>query len=271
MRRLAFLGLFGVVAWSCSTPPPEEPGPVPTASTRALDHSAWDRVLRRHVRRVTIRGIELNGVDYEALRRGDPDDDAYLKQLAETDLSGLGRDELLALWINAYNALCIHVVLQHWPLQSIRDAGGRIFGKVWDLPAGVVAGRERTLDEIEHHILRPLHDPRIHAAIVCASVSCPDLRPEAFVAARLGQQLDEQVALWLANPGKGLRLERDAKRVTLSPIFQWFAEDFGPDGALGFVSPRAPSEARPFLEQHGGELAVGFFDYDWGLNTASAP
>jgi hypothetical protein len=268
MRRVAVAGLVGALAGACSTPPPD---PAPAAvSTRTLDHSAWDRVLRRHVRPATARGVELSGVDYQALLRGDADYKAYLAQLGRTELSGLGRDELMALWINAYNALCIRLVLEHWPLQSIRDAGGRLFGRVWDLPAGVVAGRERSLDEIEHRILRPMGDPRIHAAIVCASVSCPDLRPEAYVAARLGQQLDEQVAGWLANPGKGLRLDRKAGTLELSAIFDWFEEDFAAQGVLGFVLRHAPGPDRPYLEQHRDELRLRYLDYDWGLNTAAS-
>ena len=267
--RLPLTAFFLVSTATCSVPPAGPPTPIPTISTHSIDHSSWDRVVRRHVRPVLMRDIQLNGVDYAALKQGDADYTTYLEQLSKVDLQGLGRDELLALWINAYNALCIHVVLEHWPLESIRDAGGAVFDKVWSKPAGVVAGKMRTLDEIEHQILRPMGEPLIHASIVCASVSCPDLRTEAFVAKNIHQQLEDQMALFLANPGKGLRVERDAKRVTVSSIFKWFSGDFGSDGALPFVIANAPEADRAWLDSNKAELKVNYFDYDWGLNTAS--
>lgn len=112
--------------------------------------------------------------------------------------------------------LAIKTVLDHWPLQSIRDAGS-FFSPVWKKPAGMVAGKVRSLHEIEHDILRAMHEPRIHFAIVCASVSCPDLRPEAYNAAQLDDQLDDQATIFLSRQQKGLRIE--ANGVQLSKIF----------------------------------------------------
>jgi hypothetical protein len=263
-----------LAAASCSASddgPVAQPVPASAGQSGRFDHSAWDRVLARHVRPGRIHGVDVAVVDYEALRRGDADYDAYLGQLAAADLSGLSRAELLALWINAYNALCIKVVLDHWPLESIRDAGGKIFGQVWKKPAGTVAGKVRSLDEIEHEVLRKMDEPRIHAAIVCASVSCPDLRAEAFVADRLDVQLDEQTHLWLASPEKGMRLDRERRTLYLSSIFDWFAEDFRKsDGSVpAFVARYAPKAERGFILQNAGALKLKYLDYDWALNAAS--
>ncbi|MDH4229752.1 MAG: DUF547 domain-containing protein [Nitrospirota bacterium] len=218
------------------------------------DLAPLDRLLHRHVRAGEIHGVALNRVDYAAWG-ADSDHAAALAALENFDAGKLAsHQEQLAFWINAYNLLAIQVVIEHRTQGSIRDAGG-LFTPVWKIPAGRVGGREVTLDQIEHRILRPMGDPRIHMAIVCASVSCPDLRPEIYVPEQLEQQLDDQAQTFLANPKKGVVGDGN---VRLSRIFDWFEDDFGGRaGVLAFVA-----------RYRGGNVrrVDGYFDYDWALN-----
>ena len=168
--------------------------------------------------------------------------------------------------------LAIDVVLRSYPLDSIKDAGS-LLRPVWKRPAGTVAGRSVTLDEIEHQVLRPLGEPRIHAAIVCASVSCPSLRREAYRGERLEAQLEDALRRFLADPSKGSRLEAEAGVLRLSAIFDWFAGDFEARGGVrAYLAPRLPEASARALRERGASLALRYFDYDWRLNdTASAP
>ena len=233
----------------------------------AQDPENWAKVLNTHVKETTLSGVRLNAVNYEGIA-SDASFRAYLKALDKPSLSKLDETEKKALWINAYNVLAIQVVVDHWPVKSIKDAGGLIFGKVWDIKVGRVAGQIRTLTEIEHKILRKMGDPRIHAAIVCASVSCPDLRNEPYTSKNLDRQLDSQMKDFLANDTKGLKLDRNKKRVTLSPIFKWFADDFkATDGTvIDFIIRFAPKDDQSWLEENKSHLTVAYFDYNWNLN-----
>ncbi len=234
---------------------------------QAGDSDPWSKVLKTHVKATTISGVRLNAVDYEGIAN-DSSFQSYLNTLDKTSLSKLDETEKKTLWINAYNALAIQVVVDHWPVKSIKDAGGLIFGKVWDIKAGKVGGRVRTLTEIEHKILRKMGDPRIHAAIVCASVSCPDLRNEPFTVKDLERQLDTQMRDFLANDTKGLKVDRERNRVILSPIFKWFADDFkATDGrVIDFVIRFAPVKDQAWLKENKIRITVAYFDYNWNLN-----
>lgn len=238
----------------------------PASASGSFDADLWDALLAAHTREVPdAAGVR---VDYGALRR-EPRWPALLESLA-----GAAPPEeaaaRLAFWINAYNVLAIDVVVKGRPAESIRDLGS-LLRPVWKRPAGSVAGRSATLDEIEHEILRPLGEPRIHAAIVCASVSCPSLRREAYRGEHLEAQLEDAVRRFLADPRKGSRLEADGLR--LSPIFDWFARDFAARGGVrAYLEPRLPEASARALRERGTELALRYFDYDWRLNdTAAAP
>ena len=230
------------------------------AASGAFDFSGWDRLLKTYVRPVTRNQVRLNGVDYPRLAK-DPGWAALVSALEGFSPERLGsRREKMAFWINVYNIFAVKMVVDHYPLDSIKDAGG-LFGSVWKKEAGRVGGRPTTLHRIEHEILRKMGDPRIHAAIVCASVSCPDLRREAYVPQRLDEQLDDQMRRFRANRGKGLRAEGNT--VYLSSIFKWFAEDFERFGGVrAYLSRYAPPAARAAL-QHG---EIEYLDYDWDLN-----
>lgn len=230
---------------------------VPSAS-----HADWvdefDGLLKAHVTNGRIDGIGLKVVDYAVVAR----DDRYT-----TALRGLAaakepttRDEKLAYWINAYNLLAIKMMVEHPKVESIRDIGS-MFKSVWKMDAGVAAGRTRTLDEIEHKILRPMKEPRIHVAIVCASVSCPDLWPEAYRAKTLDEQLTNQSRRFLINRDKGVLSTRSTVRV--SSIFKWFADDFDDVGGVtGFIEKYSSIKTK--------DKKLVYFDYNWKPNAKPA-
>ena len=139
---------------------------------------------------------------------------------------------------------------------------------MWDLPAGKVCGKQYSLNQIEHDELRKKWDePAVHACIVCASASCPDLRPEAFVASKLREQMDDQLRVWMANPTKGLAADQTAGVVKMSRIFLWFADDFGGLGkpSLQYALPYADADAKAAQDRKG--LRIRYFPYNWELNV----
>ena len=230
----------------------------------AFDFSTWDGLLKKYVASKTINRVKLNAVNYKKLGK----DEAYTKLVKDLEKSSLSslktREEKLAFWINVYNIMAAKMVLDNYPVKSIKDAGS-LFTAVWKKPVGTVAGQNRTLNEIEHEILRKMGEPRIHVAIVCASVSCPDLRPEAYTAKKLNVQLDEQMKQFLANAKKGLRVDKKKGRIYLSSIFKWFKEDFESKGGVrAFIAPYSPENLKGAVANK--RLRVSYLDYDWGLN-----
>lgn len=228
-----------------------------TAPAVEPDWNTYNALLKDVVSPGLRNGVSLNRVDYVKLRK-DPRYKDVVVQLARFSPQQLqGEKEKLAFYINAYNILAIKVVLDHWPLESIRDAGS-LFSPVWKKDAGVIGGNMVSLHQVEHEILRHMNEPRIHMAIVCASVSCPDLRGEAFTAAKLEQQLEEQTHQFLSNDRKGLRIE--GKDVVVSKIFDWFEDDFDVYGGVG-----------AFIKRYRQDLPPRFsieedLPYDWSLN-----
>ena len=235
------------------------------APAGALDLDAWDALLAAHTSEVAdTAGVR---VDYARIA-DDPRWPALLASLADAD-EPTDRDARLAFWTNAYNILTIDVVIRNRPLESIRDAGS-FLRPVWNRPAGRAAGAERTLGEIEHEILRPLGDPRIHAAIVCASVSCPSLRREAFRAERLDAQFDDAARRFLADERKGARISEGGNALRVSRIFKWFDEDFeDAGGVLAWLTPRLPESTREWLDGRADRPRLLYFDYDWALNDTA--
>lgn len=233
----------------------------------AFETADWDTLLKKYVAPKTIEGISLQAVNYRALQK-DPLYRKVIADLEKVQLSGLKtREEQLAFWINTYNIMAVKMVLDHYPVQSIKDAGG-VFTPVWKLNVGKVAGKERTLNEIEHDILRKMSEPRIHVAIVCASLSCPDLRPEAYIPQRLNEQLNDQMKTFLSNRKKGLQVDTANQRVYLSSIFKWFAEDFEAKGGVRpYLAGFAPEPVSGVL--HNEQFRISYLDYNWNLNQAS--
>jgi hypothetical protein len=234
------------------------------SSAWAFDFSGWDALVKKHVGPTTIAGIRLAGVDYPAIKK----DPAYSKLIA--DLKSFSPatlktpEEKMTFWINVYNIMAVKMVVDHYPVDSIKEAGS-FFKSVWKKKVGVVGGKDVTLNKVEHEILRKMGDPRIHVAIVCASVSCPDLRNEAYTADRLDSQLDDQLKRFLENKGKGLQVNHKNGRILLSKIFDWFEEDFEPKGGVqAFLSRYAPEKDRAFLKKE--NLDISYLDYNWDLN-----
>lgn len=233
-------------------------------TVQANEFSNWDVLLKKYVASKTIEGIPLNAVNYQALGK-DPLYKTVIAELEKASVSTLTtQEEKLAFWINAYNVMAVKMVLDHYPVKSIKDAGG-FLSAVWKLNVGMVGGKERTLNEIEHDILRKMGEPRIHVAIVCASLSCPDLRPEAYTPERLHEQLDEQMMAFLANPQKGLQVDEFKQRLYLSSIFKWFAEDFEAKGGVRqFSAKYVPEPLSAYLKNN--TIRLSYLDYNWNLN-----
>lgn len=230
----------------------------------AFDFSEWDALLKKHVGTATIDGVVFNTVAYKSLKA----DFGYKRIVDGLQTASLDdlktEEEKLSFWINTYNVLAVKVVVDNYPVESIKDVGS-LFKKVWKRPAGVVAGKERTLNEVEHEILRKMGEPRIHVAIVCASVSCPDIRKEAYTPERLNEQLDDQVKKFLENTGKGMKIDGKKKRVYVSSIFKWFEDDFETQGGVtAFLIKYAAPAQQKNLKEYGKKLK--YLDYNWDLN-----
>tara|TARA_Y100001934_G_scaffold45125_4_gene54573 strand:- start:1554 stop:2423 length:870 start_codon:yes stop_codon:yes gene_type:complete len=231
----------------------------------AFDFSDWDALIQEHVTLKVVSGISIHAVNYENLKN-DPKFSNFVSRLRSVELDSLKtRDEKLAFWINAYNIFAIKMVVDHYPIKSIKDIGS-FFIPVWKKSLGILAGKERTLDEIEHKILRKLDEPRIHVAIVCASVSCPDLRLEAFKAETLNNQLNNQLTAFLKSTTKGMKIDRNGKQIYLSSIFKWFEDDFeSRGGVLKFISKYvSPPVARQLIDS---DIKISYFPYNWDLNN----
>jgi len=239
-----------------------------------FDHSKWDAVLKRHVSvgTGTIDDVtDINLVNYDAIAN-DEDFNSYLELLEKTnpdvELSPL---EQLAFWMNAYNALCINIILQYEKknspkINSINDLTITKDNPVWDQVAGKINGKDISLNTIEHDKLRKEWDePMVHACIVCASASCPNLRPEAFVSDKIEEQMIDQTKNWLQNESKGLWSKNNNKLV-LSRIFLWFTEDFGNNIQQNFLPNYLDeSDAKKKLLK-GKKSAVRYFPYNWKIN-----
>ena len=231
---------------------------VSPAESREPDWTLYNQLLTTFTHTIEIEDVRQVRVDYESLRHSDliPRLAGMLARFNPRLLQTT--HEKIAFYLNAYNILAMKMVIDHWPLESIRDAGS-LFRPVWKRRAGQIGGEPVTLHQIEHQILRPLGDPRIHMALVCASRSCPDLRREAYTAARIDAQLDDQSQRFLKNPVKGLRI--DKKTAHASRIFDWFEGDFETYGGV-----------KHFLRTYRPDLPPDFqletdIPYDWRLNT----
>lgn len=232
------------------------------------EHSAFDAVLKAHV---DDKGL----VDYAALK-GDPASlNAYLDELASADVDTLSDEEALALWINAYNAYALKLIIETYPIDSILKTAGTAFipnaEDAFDAPFATVGGQDYSLNQIENEVIRVQFDePRIHFAVVCAAMDCPPLRAEAYTAAALDGQLEEQAQRFITDEAKN-RIPADASTIRLSQIFNWYMEDFGgtPETLQAYLAPYTSGAIKSRLER--GAYDVEFLEYDWALNAQAPP
>lgn len=246
--------------------------PHAAGSAATVDHSAWDVLLKTYVK-PSADGV--NRVDYKAFKAsGHKPLKAYVAALEATDPTRLDRREQFAYWANLYNAKTIDIVLDHYPVGSIREiaiddsllgflkksvgAGGP-----WKAKVLKVNGQSLTLDNVEHDILRPVQkDPRVHYSVNCASYGCPNLATEAFTGARLDAQLDAGARAFVNHP-RGIAVA-DGK-ITASSIYDWFEADFG--GSAASVLAHVRAYATPELAQKlTGLSSIAAYQYDWKLN-----
>ena len=218
------------------------------------------------------RFVDLQGdVDYKALQaQADSVLAPYLQDLATARLAPLDRESRLAFWINAYNAYTLKLIVDHYPVTSIQDIEGPPNGDTpFQRPVGPVADTVRTLDEIEHEIIRErFEEPRIHFALVCAAKSCPRLRLEVYTGPRLDQQLDDQAHRFLHADRKN-RIPADEEHVALSRILKWYGSDFGPTPAAMQQDLASYFEGSVRDSLSRGAYEVRFLPYDWTLNDQS--
>ena len=230
------------------------------ASDRVVDHSALDAFLAEYRRDGSPARI-----DYGAVTQADAATlDGYIGDLGAVDPRTLAADEQLAYWLNLYNAATLALVLDHYPVDSIRDIGSGLFEDgPWDREVVEVLGRPLTLNEIEHGIVRPVYgEPRIHYAVNCAAVDCPGIAPTAWRGAGLDARLAAAERAFVNDP-RGVRVE-DGELV-LNKIWLWFREDFAATEAGLLDRLREVAEGRTATALEGREAPDGYA-YDWSLN-----
>jgi hypothetical protein len=251
------------------------------ATPGAFDHqhSAWDALLGQHV--VVAPGGHASAMRYAALQGQRGSLQAYLDSLSAVSLPTYGRwrrPQQLAFLINAYNAFTVELILTRYPdLKSIKDLGS-FLQSPWKKPFFRLLGQQRSLDEVEHEMIRApgvFDDPRIHFAVVCASVGCPMLRSEAFVAERLDSQLDDSLNNFLSDPTRN-RFDAASGTLAVSKIFDWYRKDFelghqGYDTLQTLFARHANllgATAQAQADLRAGRYTLRYTDYDWALNDA---
>lgn len=222
-------------------------------------HNQWDELLKKHVK---ADGL----VDYKGILSERDKLDAYLLLLNENapDKNKWPKNEQLAYWINTYNAFTVKLIIDNYPISSIKDLQPSLsiprVNTIWQKKFFKVGDKPTSLDEIEHDILRKeFNDARIHFAINCASISCPNLRAEAYQAGKIDKQLEDQAFKFIND---STRNKLDPQNPAMSNIFSWFKGDFTENGTL-----------IDFLNQYAGtKIEAGadiyFLEYDWNLNDA---
>ena len=245
-------GLLGPPAVAMADNYPDRPdGPT-------FDHSAFDRLLKKHV-------APGGWVDYQGLSGDAAALDRYIGALALAPASEMGRDERLALLINAYNAFTLRLILDYYPLKSIKDIPS---GKRWEAKRWRIGPHTLSLNQIEHERIRPnFKEPRIHFALVCAAVGCPPLRNEVYVADRLEAQLDSQ-SRYVHHHDRWLRFDPQRREdVYLTRLYKWYGGDFEQAGGSvqDFAARYAPALRR--VLDDGGRPRTHWLDYDWSLNS----
>jgi hypothetical protein len=234
------------------------------SSMRHIDHAEWGDILRRYLR---IGADGVHRIAYgkvTAADRGQLDD--YVARLAAVPISTYNRAEQMAFWINLYNALVVRLVVDHYPIASIRDIGAT-GGGPWSESLVEVEGIPLSLNDVAHRILRPIwKDPRLHYALACGAVGCPNLQPEPFDGRQLDRQLSEAAMAYI-NDQRCITIEGD--RLALSSIYRWYRDDFGPtdrdviNHLMAYAEPGLAMRLQRFEK-------IGDDGFDWRLNDAAS-
>jgi hypothetical protein len=252
-----------------------------SASAFALDHShkGWDDLVKKHVK--YTQGGNASRVDYAGFVRDRGELKSVLDEyskVTKAEFDAWSKPQQQAFLINAYNAFTVELILTKYPdLKSIRDLGSFV-SKPWSKKFFRLFGQDSYLDFIEHEVLRKdgvYDDPRVHVAVVCASIGCPMLRSDAFVAERLDAQLDDGMKRFLSDRSRN-RYNPQARKLEVSKIFDWYGKDFE-RGHKGYTSVKAtlaryadqladkPEDRAAVRDQ---KADIAFLDYDWALNDA---
>ena len=231
--------------------PVAKPDATPPRTAQGLTayptHEAFDALLRQYV-------DDRGQVNYEGLKSRSMALDKYLQRLENNapDASW-PRNEAMAYWINAYNAYTLKLIVDNYPVRSIKDLEG---GNPWDVKWINIGGKRYSLNNIEHDILRKdFFDPRIHAVVNCAAASCPPLWNRAFTAANLEKGLQTRTTAWINNPTYN---QIDENRLRLSKLFDWYGDDFGDN--IDFVNEYFRGD------EISERATISYLDYDWALN-----
>jgi hypothetical protein len=230
---------------------------IQASAPQNVDHTIYDRLLKKHV---NDKGM----VNYKGFQKDEKELNAYLELLSKNPPSDKwSKNDQLAYWINAYNAYTIRLILDHYPVKSIKDIGSKIkipfVTTPWAKKFIKIGDETISLDNIEHGTIRKkFNDPRIHFALVCAAVSCPKLRNEAFVGSRLEAQLNDQGVDFLNDPAKNVIT---SKQASLSKILDWYGDDFEKNGNTleAWINKFAKTKLTT-------DTKVSYMDYNWALN-----
>lgn len=224
-------------------------------NSNPVSHDIWNGLLQKNV--------YANGhVNYKGFKSEEAQLEKYLNILraAHPNTDKWSKDERLAYWINAYNAFTVELIIKNYPCKSIKDLGGAIYkvNTPWDIKFITIQGITYDLNNIEHDIIRKeFNEPRIHFAVNCASVSCPNLRNEAFVTSRLNEQLDDQARKFINDKSKN---NISANSAQLSKLFTWFKGDFTKQGTVvAFINKYSTVKLSE-------KAKIDYLEYNWNLN-----
>ena len=278
MKRLIILSLVSFVLYKTSgiAAPKSELWPrwqTHNAENReVIDHSAWGIILKKYLvssqlptessAPVGINLMEYGGVskiDYDLLK-------IYLTTLEGISISSFSRPEQRAFWINLYNAATVNLILEHYPVESITNISFSFFSfGPWDEELLTIEGEELSLNDIEHRILRPIwQDPRIHYALNCASIGCPNLQPIAFTAKNTDSLLKTGASEYINHP-RGAK--KEDKKLWLSKIFEWYQDDYGGNEAGVLIHIQKYAKENLANSLYEDELEIEYH-YDWRLNKS---